>query len=427
MYLNLGGATTLRSMGWDIDRFPEGEVNLELICCICTCILEDPVESPCRHVFCSQCIKTWLSNQKSCPHCRAAVHKRDLQSVVPLLKNIISKQRIFCDNKERGCPEIVPLESLVSHVAVCQHGLVSCSNDGCHTKIMRKDLKAHSEVCLKRTVLCEDGCDMFLKLGERNNHNCVQSLRAHFQEVQNEMLTRISKLEELVNVLVSKNGVNPPRSLSRSNNMAAQETYNCVPYRIPSPHRSYESRPPPYTVFPDEDVSATINLTGYSIENHEFSDSVESVESDNVVSDALQRVARRQRDSSNEREMSPVYDHLDRNNRSHFHVSREERRRDVHRERQRSRSPHSRRPLDTTYTRNRVSNSYRVERENRDNRDNRVERQNRTYDYNERQNRRQTDGSHNGQDEQPLVLRIGVSQTVSDSSSSSSSSDTDTD
>ena len=38
-------------MGWDIERFPEGEVNLELICCICTCILEDPVESPCRHVF----------------------------------------------------------------------------------------------------------------------------------------------------------------------------------------------------------------------------------------------------------------------------------------------------------------------------------------------------------------------------------------
>lgn len=168
-------------MGWDIDRFPEGEVNLELICCICTCILEDPVESPCRHVFCSQCIKTWLSNQKSCPHCRAPVHKRDLQSVVPLLKNIISKQKIFCDNKCRGCPDVIALENLQGHIASCPYGLVACTYDGCNIRVMRKDHKAHIEVCAKRTVMCENGCEMFLTLGEQTSHNCVQSLRCHFQ------------------------------------------------------------------------------------------------------------------------------------------------------------------------------------------------------------------------------------------------------
>lgn len=168
-------------MGWDIDRFPEGEVNLELICCICTCILEDPVESPCRHVFCSQCIKTWLSNQKSCPHCRAPVHKRDLQSVVPLLKNIISKQKIYCDNKERGCVEVVALENLQGHIASCSYRLVACSYEGCTVKVLRKDHKVHSDLCTKRTVMCEQGCEMFLTLGERNSHNCIRSLRSHFQ------------------------------------------------------------------------------------------------------------------------------------------------------------------------------------------------------------------------------------------------------
>jgi len=168
-------------MGWDIDRFPEGEVNLELICCICTCILEDPVESPCRHVFCSQCIKTWLSNQKSCPHCRAPVHKRDLQSVVPLLKNIISKQKIYCDNKSRGCSECVSLESLQGHIASCAYGLVACTYEGCNVRVLRKDHKAHTEACAKRTVMCELGCEMFLTLGEQNSHNCIQALRSHFQ------------------------------------------------------------------------------------------------------------------------------------------------------------------------------------------------------------------------------------------------------
>ena len=167
-------------MGWDIDRFPEGEVNLELICCICTNILEDPVESPCRHVFCLSCIKTWLSNQETCPHCRAPVHKKDLQTVVPLLRSIISKQRIYCDNKEKGCNEVVPLESLQGHVAICSYGTISCTNDGCTVKILRKDLKSHTEVCSKKTIMCDQGCEMFLTLGEKGTHNCVQALRRHF-------------------------------------------------------------------------------------------------------------------------------------------------------------------------------------------------------------------------------------------------------
>ena len=33
-------------MGWDVDRF-SGEIDSELVCCICTGVLEDPVESPC--------------------------------------------------------------------------------------------------------------------------------------------------------------------------------------------------------------------------------------------------------------------------------------------------------------------------------------------------------------------------------------------
>lgn len=408
-------------MGWDIDRFPEGEVNLELICCICTSILEDPVESPCRHVFCSQCIKTWLSNQKSCPHCRAPVHKRDLQGVVPLLKSIISKQRIFCDNKEKGCDEVVALDMLQSHVSVCNYGVTACPNDGCMLKILRKDLKGHCDACLKRTVMCDQGCEMFLTLGEKNTHNCIQAMQRRFQDTTNELHARISKLEEMVNALVSKNSQASQRSTRGSEQRCSHSTRstdtpcNWAPYSIPSPNPT-----PTYAVLDDIHLIAN--------DNNDYSDSVESVFSDGGFEIPARDVTaardydRAQIPQVQERGMSPVFDHL---NRPRFlqqdprEERREERRRVENRgQRQsRSRSPHvtfasAVADVVTEYT-ERERRPHRRHRHNND-----VERPSR---YLSQQN--------TGESEEPLVLRIGVSsETVSDStSSSSSSSGTDTD
>ena len=109
-------------MGFDVERFADGEVDENFICCICKDVLEDPVESPCRHVFCLKCIKDWLFDQKSCPQCRAPVNCEELKAVLPLFKNLIGKLKIYCDNKTKGCSEVVALEHLTSHAQVCQVG-----------------------------------------------------------------------------------------------------------------------------------------------------------------------------------------------------------------------------------------------------------------------------------------------------------------
>jgi E3 ubiquitin-protein ligase NRDP1 len=51
-------------MGYDLLRFKSSDINEEFICSICRDVLKDPlVIDPCDHIFCSECIKTWISEQ----------------------------------------------------------------------------------------------------------------------------------------------------------------------------------------------------------------------------------------------------------------------------------------------------------------------------------------------------------------------------
>ena len=53
----------------------------DLICPICQCVLDDPVECLCRHVFCRLCIETWLKKHFTCPTCRKTAYCSDLKYV----------------------------------------------------------------------------------------------------------------------------------------------------------------------------------------------------------------------------------------------------------------------------------------------------------------------------------------------------------
>ena len=144
-------------MGWDVDRFP-GEVDLELICCICTGVLEDPVESPCRHVFCSPCVKPWINKNSTCPQCRGNIYEKDLKPVVPILKNIIDKQKIWCNYKENGCEEVVTIEALQRHLEKCSFEPSRAQREknnrqniaqGSHSKVENESLDQGKQSCLK--------------------------------------------------------------------------------------------------------------------------------------------------------------------------------------------------------------------------------------------------------------------------------------
>lgn len=69
-------------MGYDIERFV-GYVNEGLLCSICRDVLEDPLQAPCEHAFCTACIHGWLVHHSNCPEDRQVI---DVSLLRPLYR-----------------------------------------------------------------------------------------------------------------------------------------------------------------------------------------------------------------------------------------------------------------------------------------------------------------------------------------------------
>lgn len=149
-------------MGYDIARF-QGEVDEELLCPICSGVLEDPLQAPqCEHAFCKDCIGEWLARQHSCPVDRQPITPTDLKPVPRILRNLLSRLQISCDNASFGCTVVVKLDRLSIHQEECEHNP-------------------------KRLVPCEQGCGLVIPKDELKEHNCVKELRTMVQSQQQKM------------------------------------------------------------------------------------------------------------------------------------------------------------------------------------------------------------------------------------------------
>ena len=145
--------------GYEEKRF-QTLVDENLHCIICREVLRDPVQ--CRrneHHFCRSCIIEHLKHSQNCPTCKDPLTIETLVKPQRFLANTLSKLKISCENSERGCPAVVELGSLNTHVASCEFNPLPCSNDQCDEIISRRDKEIHeSKVCHFRRVKC-DYCD----------------------------------------------------------------------------------------------------------------------------------------------------------------------------------------------------------------------------------------------------------------------------
>ena len=100
-----------------VERFIDTQIAKAFICTICRGVPFEPVVSCCNHIFCSNCIKGWLSVSSACPVCRNCIDETDI--IMPLSGNLLF---IY--------------ESLQ----------VKCSHSQCNLKISLKNVKFHAKV-----------------------------------------------------------------------------------------------------------------------------------------------------------------------------------------------------------------------------------------------------------------------------------------
>ncbi|XP_022122730.2 E3 ubiquitin-protein ligase NRDP1 isoform X1 [Pieris rapae] len=158
-------------MGFEIKRF-QSDVDEELICPICSGVLEDPLQAPtCEHAFCRGCITQWISRQPKCPVDRQAVTASQLIPVPRILRNLLSRLCTSCDNAPHGCSAVLKLDSLASHLVECEFNP-------------------------KRPMPCETGCGLVIPKDELAEHNCVRELRALITSQQEKLTDYQQELAE---------------------------------------------------------------------------------------------------------------------------------------------------------------------------------------------------------------------------------------
>jgi len=149
-------------MGFEVQRFL-GDIDEELICSICSGVLEDPKQAPsCEHAFCAECIMEWLRRRQTCPVDRIPVSINELKPVPRITKNLLARLEIKCDNEQFGCQNVVKLDLLPMHLKECEHNP-------------------------KKPVSCTQGCGLTVPKDEMRDHNCVKELRTLVREQSERM------------------------------------------------------------------------------------------------------------------------------------------------------------------------------------------------------------------------------------------------
>ena len=114
-------------------------------CTICKGVPSMPVITPCSHMYCSPCIKAWLSSASSCPDCRSVTSIDDLSRLKGPLLQLYETIHACCKFSSDGCLEVLELKSLYNHEDQCKYG--KFPSHFCSPKSKKQTIRNKEPIC----------------------------------------------------------------------------------------------------------------------------------------------------------------------------------------------------------------------------------------------------------------------------------------
>lgn len=181
------------------------------LCSVCGGVLDDPMQTPCKHRFCFECIlKFRKADRVSCPVCSKSFPLSLLARIDPkIFENELSHLLLRCENHSRGCGEILTLISLSQHV--CDFTPVDCPYPNCTytygtpLKLNRRDLESHKATCEWRLQTCVFSCGEAVPANKSIAHaSSCRRRPVHCPQLCGEPSIPFDKLEEHIQVCCPK-------------------------------------------------------------------------------------------------------------------------------------------------------------------------------------------------------------------------------
>ncbi|XP_068733414.1 TNF receptor-associated factor 3-like [Montipora capricornis] len=156
-------------------EFVSGTLDDCYKCVKCSQILHDPMQFPCGHRCCNECVNAMFAVENGdhgkCPRDLQTFRRKEVFPDVYARRELF-EFKCFCSNKKRGCEWKGEYPRFREHYSVCAYADVNCvfSRHGCDAVVPKSELAHHIEKdCPFRLVDCEH-CELEHRAKDSSDH-----------------------------------------------------------------------------------------------------------------------------------------------------------------------------------------------------------------------------------------------------------------
>lgn len=148
-------------------------VDQNLVCPICQCPFQKPVQLECDHSFCRDCLQQSFDvnaerqRSRPCPTCRRP-HSVVIERQAPrYVQRMLDELVVKCLNAETGCPAELKRAEVQDHIShYCEYQETPCPEDDCPHNVTRRN---RDKGCLHHDIQC-DNCSESVMARDIDKH-----------------------------------------------------------------------------------------------------------------------------------------------------------------------------------------------------------------------------------------------------------------